>query len=237
MAALQYRMRWVRDICRHRAVLRSVYDGGGFYPPADPAGLPPMDYALRAAEIEGFLTFLDEMNQTGPGSDEEREALASIARRSLEVEDGPPIPYLTEAEHAALATPAGLLGDQERDLLRERRECLQDHLRAVRWPPALGEVPGLVETLHGGRAIPSSLPARLLVVADIWDRLMRSGEDGNGLPVAAVLSKMKAEAEMGRLDRHLVSVLERSGLLPEALGEEADVPHLDDPADRGASLH
>jgi len=237
MAALEYRMRWIRDICRHRAVLRSVYDGGGFYPPADPAGLPPMDYALRATEIEGFLTFLDEMNLTGPRSDEEREALASIARRSLEVEEGPPIPYLTEAEHVALSTPAGLLGEQERDLLRERSERLRDHLHAVSWPPALGEVPELVETLLGEGEIPSSLPARLLAVADIWDRLMRSGEDGNGLPVAGVLSRMKAEAEMGRLDRHLVSVLERSGLLPEVPGEGGDATFLRDPSDRGASLH
>jgi hypothetical protein len=237
MAALEYRMRWIRDICRHRAVLRSVYDGGGFYPPGDPAGLPPMDYALRATEIEGFLGFLEQMNQEGPSSDEEREALASIARRSLEVDDGPPIPYLTEAEHAALATPAGLLGEQQRDLVRERRERLREHLRAVSWPEALGEVPGLVEALHGGQEAPTGLPARLLLVADHWDRLMRCGEDSNGLPAGRVLSSMKAEAELGRLDRELVAVLERSGLLPEAPEGGKAAPLREDPADLETPLH
>lgn len=240
MAALEYRLRWIRDLCRHRAVLRSVYDGGGFYPPVDPEGIPPMDYALRATEIDSFLDFLDRMNQRGPASDEDREVLAAIARRSLEVEDGPPLPYLTEAEHAALAVPEGRLGEQEHGLRQESRDRLREHLRAVHWPTSLDAVPALVEALLGEGSLPVSLPARLLLVADAWDRFMRGEEEETGTEARPVLSRMKHEADLGRLDRGLVAVLESSGLLPQTLEGEASsegAPLSAEPGGGGHRLH
>jgi hypothetical protein len=217
LTALGYRLRWIREICRSRAMVRSIYDGGGFYPPADPAGPAAVDYGVRASEIEGILAFLEEINHTGPRSEKERQRLTHIARRSLEMEGGPDVPYLTETEYSALAASESVRRDEAREVRRERQEQLRERLTGVHWPPALAQVPDLVEALLGGAGPHAGLPARLLVVAEAWDGLMGRVEDhGNGLPLNQVLGCLKRDADTGLLDRTLIRVLERSGLLPHA---------------------
>jgi hypothetical protein len=213
LAAVEYRLRWIRETCRHRAMTRSVFDGGGFHPPADPSGLAAMDYALRASDVESVLDFVTRMNRTGPCTEQDQEWLGALARRRLETGEGPPVPYLTEPEHAALSAPPGREWAACRERAAERYGAFLERLRGVTWPEELDRVPALVEALVEGAGARAPYPARLLVIAERCERLLRKGgPDGTGLPPDQVLMRLRRDAESGQLDRDVVRALAREGL-------------------------
>jgi HD-GYP domain-containing protein (c-di-GMP phosphodiesterase class II) len=145
------------------------------------------------------------------------QALARYTYRDL---DGNSQPLLTSTEIEQLLIPRGTLTAAERSIVESHVSHTYDFLRKIPWTKHLQSVPNIAHAHHeklDGSGYPQGLMAasipvqsQIMTIADIYDALTASDRPYKPrLPVDRSLAILHQEADLGKLDRHLLELFEQ----------------------------
>jgi HD-GYP domain-containing protein (c-di-GMP phosphodiesterase class II) len=146
--------------------------------------------------------------------------LQELARYTYRDLDGNLQPLLTPIEIEQLLIPRGTLTAAERLVVESHVSHTYDFLRKIPWTKHLQSVPDIAHAHHeklDGTGYPQGLMAaaipvqsQIMTIADIYDALTASDRPYKPrLPVDRSLAILYQEADLGKLDRHLLELFEQ----------------------------
>jgi HD-GYP domain-containing protein (c-di-GMP phosphodiesterase class II) len=192
--------------------------------------LQQLDRELTAKldRLQSYWELLNQLNQPDvvrtPEFAEKLDTivtdLQALARYTYRDLDGNLQPLLTSTEIEQLLIPRGTLTAAERLVVESHVSHTYDFLRKIPWTKHLQSVPNIAHAHHeklDGSGYPQGLTAaeipvqsQIMTIADIYDALTASDRPYKPrLPVDRSLAILYQEADLGKLDRHLLELFEQ----------------------------
>jgi HD-GYP domain-containing protein (c-di-GMP phosphodiesterase class II) len=192
--------------------------------------LQQLDRELTAKldRLQSYWELLNQLNQPDvvrtPEFAEKLETivtdLQALARYTYRDLDGILQPLLTPIEIEQLLIPRGTLTAAERLVVESHVSHTYDFLRKIPWTKHLQSVPNIAHAHHeklDGSGYPQGLTAteipvqsQIMTIADIYDALTASDRPYKPrLPVDRSLAILYQEADLGKLDLHLLELFEQ----------------------------
>ncbi len=170
----------------------------------------------QLAQLEVYLDIVEEANEPSVLPKDHLEKLETLKSLSFEVNSGFN-PLITEQEFLALSVTKGSLTPKERSEIQSHVNHTFEFLKRIPWTQDLQNIPIIASAHHeklDGSGYPFGLTAedipiqtRMMTIADIYDALTAADRPYKpALPHEKALSILIDEAELGKLDRQLVSL-------------------------------
>lgn len=175
----------------------------------------------RSRERADALACIDRINRAGFLTDEDLQAVETIAGRIYVDEQQQTHPWIDEEERLCLSIRKGTLTEKEREVIQLHATQTMRILEHVRFPDQLRQVPQWASSHHeflNGKGYPlhvsgDSIPAevRLLTILDIFEALTAKDRPyKKSLPVDRSLAILHSMVEEGCLDGEWLAVFEQS---------------------------
>lgn len=167
------------------------------------------------AQIEQVKNFVEQLNKAGFLSDEQKQELDLLARRTYLDEQGEQKPWLLPEEYRMLSIPRGTLSEEERKIMEEHVVITDKLLAQIQFSDEFSHVREWASSHHellNGTGYPKKLSkdaipteVRIITILDIFDALVADDRPYKpGMPVEKVLSILTAMAQKeGKLDPEL----------------------------------
>lgn len=168
-------------------------------------------------DLQEKLDLICRINTSNFISDEDLEALQTIASCRYTTLEGKTKPYLEKDELCALSVRRGNLTEEEYKKIQSHVDHTRSIIEKIPFPEYLKNVPIFASSHHemlDGSGYPNgitgdSLPlqARILAVVDVYDALTATDRPYRGtMPIDRAFNVLKEEAEKGRLDKNIVEL-------------------------------
>lgn len=167
------------------------------------------------AQIEQVKNFVEQLNKAGFLSDEQKQELDLLARRTYLDEQGEQKPWLLPEEYRMLSIPRGTLSEEERKIMEEHVVITDKLLAQIQFSDEFSHVREWASSHHellNGTGYPKKLSkdaipteVRIITILDIFDALVADDRPYKpGMPVEKALSILTAMAQKeGKLDPEL----------------------------------
>jgi HD-GYP domain-containing protein (c-di-GMP phosphodiesterase class II) len=189
------------------------------------------EFVNALEELEALEIAVRAANEPSLEAQRPATALADIARRTFERNDGSVVPYLTTDELRYLELSTGTLNAGERAAVEGHVDATFRFLVGIPWTDDLKNLTtyayGHHEKLDGsgyprklrGEEIP--IQTRIMTIADIFDALTASDRPYKAAVDAdKALDILHSEAEAGRLDSELIRIMVESQVYRRILQED-----------------
>lgn len=179
------------------------------------------DFASLVSDLEAAGALIEKVNKAGFLPDETLTEIESLVSRTYTDENGAVLPWITEAERAALSVRKGTLTPAERAIMESHVVVTGKILRDVYFPKTYQDVPRWAAAHHellNGRGYPDHLTAedipdevRLLTILDVFDALTaRDRPYKPAMPVEKALAILHSMVSEGSIDGNILELFEKS---------------------------
>ncbi|GAI44290.1 unnamed protein product, partial [marine sediment metagenome] len=170
-----------------------------------------------------IMQLIDILNKPALQKGDPEDLIGKIKELGAELHykdiNGQPIPLLNDYERANFAIKRGSLNQEERSIIESHVQHSYNFVSKIPWPPEYKNIPEIVVKHHekldgsgyphglrGKEQIP--LPARIMVIADIFDALTAPDRPyKSAVPMDRVKAILGEEAADGKLDGDVVELL------------------------------
>ena len=177
--------------------------------------------ALRDAEREDALAFVERINKAGFLPDDDLARVEALAAKTYKDETGTETPWLTDAERVSLSIRKGTLTAAERSVMESHVTATGKILGQVTFPKVYASTPRWASAHHellNGRGYPDHLVSeqipkevRLLTILDVFDALTaRDRPYKPAMPLAKALAILHSMVEEGSVDGEILALFENS---------------------------
>ncbi len=174
-------------------------------------------------ELIEIIQLIDILNKPTLQKGDPQDLIGKIKELGTDLRykdiDGQPIPLLSDYEKTNFAIKRGSLNQEERSIIESHVQHSYNFVSKIPWPPEYKNIPEIVVKHHeklDGSGYPQGLsgkdriplPARIMVIADIFDALTAPDRPyKSAVPMDRVKVILEGEAADGKLDGDVVELL------------------------------
>jgi HD-GYP domain-containing protein (c-di-GMP phosphodiesterase class II) len=189
------------------------------------------DVSRITEEVDLIKDAVLEANAHAKNTDELSKRLDEAVKSEITLLDGSRRPVLTCDEFDKLTLRSGSLSKEEFEFMKTHVEHTYNYLKLIKWPKGLERIPDISRYHHeklDGSGYPLGLKgddipieSQILCISDIFDALTSKDRPyKKKISVDAALKILKEEADKGKLNPDIVTMLIESGIYNTIIDEE-----------------